>query len=63
MILCRRFTAEDLLSYRVINQVSPPDRLLAETHAIAEAYLAMPWKAAMATRREINGSVYGPQCY
>ena len=63
MILCRRFSAEELLSYRVINAVCPLDRLEVETSKVAEAYLSMPWKAAMATRREINATIFGPQYY
>lgn len=63
MILGRRFTAEELLRFRVINQVCRPDDLQAETNRIAEAYLAMPWKAAINTRRDINAAVYGPQYY
>lgn len=63
MILCRRFTAEELLQFRVINQVCAPEDLMAETHRVAEAYLSMPWRAALNTRREINAAVYGPQYY
>ncbi len=63
MILCRRFTAEELLSYRVINQVCPLEQLADETRTIAESYLQMPWKAAIATRREINATIYGPQYF
>lgn len=63
MILCRRFTAEELLGFRVINQVCPAEDLEAETKRIAEAYLAMPWRAAINTRRDINAAVYGPQHY
>lgn len=63
MILCRRFSAEELLQFRVINQVCAPDDLLTEAHRVAEAYLSMPWKAALNTRRDINAAVYGPQYY
>ncbi|MEL7156721.1 MAG: enoyl-CoA hydratase/isomerase family protein [Actinomycetota bacterium] len=63
MILCRRFTAEELLQFRVINQVCAPDQLLAEASAVAERYLAMPWRAAINTRREINATIFGPQYY
>lgn len=63
MILCRRFTAEELYQYRVINQVCRPDELEAETRRIANAYLAMPWTAAISTRRDINATIYGPQYY
>ncbi|MCP3989286.1 MAG: enoyl-CoA hydratase/isomerase family protein [Actinomycetia bacterium] len=63
MILCRRFSAEELLQYRVINQVCAPGELEAETNRVASAYLAMPWRAAINTRRDINAAVYGPQYY
>ena len=63
MILCRKFSAEELLQFRVINQVCPPDQLEKETQRVAEAYLSMPWKAAIHTRRDINAAVYGPQYY
>jgi enoyl-CoA hydratase len=63
IILCRRFTAEELLAYRVINQVCEPDELLSEARRIADAYLAMPWKAAISSRRDINAAIYGPQYY
>lgn len=63
MILCRRFSAEELLQYRVINQVCPADRLAVETRRVAEAYLSMPWRAAIHTRRDINAAIYGPQYY
>ena len=63
MILGRRFSAEELLVLRVINQVCGPDELQAATRRIAQAYLAMPWKAAINTRRNINAAVYGPQYY
>ena len=63
MILCRRFSAEELHACRVINQVCPADDLMAEARGVADAYLAMPWKAAIATRREINAAIYGPQYY
>jgi enoyl-CoA hydratase/carnithine racemase len=63
MILCRRFGAEELLRYRVINQVCAPHELEAETRRVVEAYLTMPWRASLNTRRDINAAVYGPQYY
>ena len=63
MILCRRFTAEELLQYRVINQVCAAEQLTAETRRAAEAYLAMPWSAVLSTRRDINAATFGPQLY
>ena len=63
MILGRRFSAEELAQLRVINQVCPADQLEAETKRIVDAYLTAPWQAALATRRDINATVYGPQYY
>ncbi|MEM8922493.1 MAG: enoyl-CoA hydratase/isomerase family protein [Actinomycetota bacterium] len=63
MILGRRFSAEELAALRVINQVCETDELLPLARQIADRYLSIPWKAAMATRREINAAVYGPQLY
>ena len=63
MILCRRFSAEELLGFRVINQVVGADDLLSEARRVADAYLAMPWKAAIGTRRDIHAAIYGPQHY
>lgn len=63
MILCRRFSATELYERGVINQVCQPEELLNEARRIADAYLAMPWSAAMSTRRDINATIYGPQLY
>lgn len=63
MILCRRFSATELYQRGVINQVCQPEELLVEARRIADAYLAMPWSAAMSTRRDINATIYGPQLY
>jgi len=63
MVLCRRFSAEELARYRVINQVCASEELEHETRRVADAYLAMPWKAAISTRRDINATIYGPQYY
>ncbi len=63
MLLGRRFGARELATLRAVNQVCDPEDLAAEARAAAERYLALPWRAAMATRREINGTVYGPQYY
>lgn len=63
MILCRRFSAAELFSFRVINQVCAADELMTEARRVADAYLAAPWGAAMGTRRDINSAIFGPQYY
>lgn len=63
LILGRRLTAEELLAHGVLNQVCPADELIAAAHAAADRYLALPWRAVLATRRDINALTYGPQYY
>lgn len=63
MILCRRFSANELFDLHVINQVCAPNDLAAETQRIAQAYLKMPWRAAISTRRDIQAVTYGPQYF
>ncbi len=63
MILGRRFSANELRDLRVINQVCESAELMNQSRRVADAYLAAPWRAAIATRREINATVYGPQHY
>lgn len=63
MLLGRRFTGEELAAYRVINAVVPAGDLVAETQRVTEAYLDLPWRAVLSTRRDINAAIYGPQHY
>lgn len=63
MILGRKFTAEELLSFRVINQVCEPEELMNEARRVADAYLDVPWSAAIGTRRDINSAIFGAQYY
>lgn len=59
MILCRRFSAEELARHGVINRVVPGDELMTEARAMAEAFAAMPKRAAVLTKRGINAVMYG----
>ncbi len=63
LVLGRRFTATELQAFRLVNAVCSLDQLADATASLAQRYLAMPWKAAMATRRDINATIYGPQYY
>jgi 2-(1,2-epoxy-1,2-dihydrophenyl)acetyl-CoA isomerase len=63
MLLGRRFSASELEQFRVINAVCEQAALADAVTAVAERYLALPWKAALATRRDINAAVFGPQYY
>ena len=59
MILCRHFTAEELVDLRVINRVVPADELQAAARDAAELYASKPTKAAIGTKRDINAVLYG----
>lgn len=63
LILGRRFSAQELRDVRVVNQVCTAGDLMQEANRVAQAYLAMPWRAVINTRREINATIYGPQYY
>ena len=58
-ILCRKFSAAELRDLRVINQIVAPDELMPRARAIAEEYASKSPKAAVPTKRDINGVIYG----
>jgi enoyl-CoA hydratase/carnithine racemase len=61
MILCRRFSATELHRYGLINELCAADQLMGRARQVADAYLALPWRAVISTRREINATIFGPQ--
>jgi enoyl-CoA hydratase/carnithine racemase len=63
VILCRRFTAEELLALGVINRVVEPAHLMDEAKMIADRFAAQPTKAAINTKRDVNAVIYGPRHY
>ena len=63
MILGRRFSAEELLDLRVVDQVCDPPDLSRETQRVAEAYLKRSWRAVISTRRDVHAAIFGPQHY
>ena len=63
VILCRRFTAEELLALGVINRVVEPAHLMDEAKMIADRFAAQPTKAAVNTKRDVNAVIYGPRHY
>lgn len=58
-ILCRHFSAEELRELRVINEVVPADDLMTRARAVAAEYASKSPKAAIGTKRDINGVLYG----
>jgi enoyl-CoA hydratase len=63
VILCRRFSAAELLALGVINRVVEPELLMDEARAIAARFAGQPAKAAINTKRDVNAVVYGPRHY
>jgi enoyl-CoA hydratase len=63
VILCRRFSADELCALGVVNRVVEPDRLMEEARAVAARFAAQPAKAAVNTKRDVNAVVYGPRHY
>lgn len=62
-ILCRHFSAEELLNLRVINEIVSGDELASRAREIAELYASKNTKAAVGTKRDINSVLYGPRLY
>ena len=61
MILGRRFSGEELARLHLVNQACEPAELEAQARKTAEAYLALPWRAVVSTRRDIQANLFGPQ--
>lgn len=62
-ILCRHFSAEELLNLRVINEIVSADELQTRAREVAELYASKSPKAAVATKRDINSVIYGQRHY
>jgi enoyl-CoA hydratase/carnithine racemase len=63
VILCRRFSAEELCALGVVNRVVEPERLMDEARDVAARFAALPAKAAVNTKRDVNAVIYGPRHY
>jgi len=59
IILCRRFTAEELLAARVINRIVPQGELMGAARDLADNVLRMPAEAVTASKRGINSVFFG----
>ncbi|HLW71695.1 MAG TPA: enoyl-CoA hydratase/isomerase family protein [Candidatus Binataceae bacterium] len=63
MILCRRYTASELLTMGLVNEVTPAAELMNATRRLAERLLALPEKAVYRTKHAIDGVFVGPRLY
>jgi enoyl-CoA hydratase/carnithine racemase len=63
MIMCRRYTAQELFKLGMINKVVTSAELMPAAHELAERLLKLPSKAASATKHVIDGVFAGPRLY
>lgn len=63
MIVCRHYTARELLDMGLANRVVAPSELLPATREFAQTLLKLPRKAARATKHVIDGVFVGPRLY
>lgn len=63
MILCRHYSAAELLAMGLANEVVPPAELMAATRRLADRLLALPPKASTRTKHSIDGVFIGPRLY
>lgn len=62
-LLCRHYTAGELLAMRVINQVVKPEDLMAEARKLATRLAAKRASALIPSKRDINAMFYGERFY
>jgi enoyl-CoA hydratase/carnithine racemase len=63
MIVCRHYTARELLDMGLANRVVAPSELMPAACQFAETLLKLPRKAARATKHVIDGVFVGPRLY
>jgi enoyl-CoA hydratase/carnithine racemase len=63
MVLCRRYSARELLAIGMVNRVVAGDRLIAAAHELADAVVKMPERAVRATKHFVDGIFIGPRLY
>ncbi|MBV8452585.1 MAG: enoyl-CoA hydratase/isomerase family protein [Deltaproteobacteria bacterium] len=63
MIMCRRYTAQELSELGMLNKVVKHAELMPAAQEFAERLLKMPSKAATATKHIIDGVFAGPRLY
>jgi enoyl-CoA hydratase/carnithine racemase len=63
MILCRHYTARELLEMGMVNKVVTSTELMAAANEFAQVLLKLPRGAAAATKHVIDGVFAGPRLY
>ncbi|HEX3408686.1 MAG TPA: enoyl-CoA hydratase/isomerase family protein [Candidatus Binataceae bacterium] len=63
MIRCRHFKARELYELGMVNRVVPSAGLMPAARELADELMALPQKAATATKHFIDGIFVGPRLY
>jgi enoyl-CoA hydratase/carnithine racemase len=62
-ILCRHFSAAELLAMRVLNRVVKPEELMAAARELAATLAKKPPRAVAPSKRDINALFFGTRQY
>ena len=62
-ILCRHYTARELMELGMVNRVVEPEQLMNEARELADTLISKPRKAATATKHFIDGVFLTPRLY
>ena len=63
MVRCRHFKARELYELGMVNRVVPSAELMPAARELADELMALPQKAATATKHFIDGIFVGPRLY
>jgi enoyl-CoA hydratase/carnithine racemase len=63
MIICRHYRAAELFTMGLVNEVVAPHDLMPAARNLADKLIALPRKAATATKHVIDGVFVGPRLY
>jgi enoyl-CoA hydratase/carnithine racemase len=63
MVLCRHYSAAELLAIGMVNRVVSADQLMPAARELAARLLKMPERAARATKHFVDGVFIGPRLY
>jgi enoyl-CoA hydratase len=63
ILLCRRYTAPELLALGVINRIEKPDKLMPAAQELAHTMIAKSAGAIANSKRDINAVFFGPRLF
>jgi enoyl-CoA hydratase len=63
ILLCRRYTARELLALGVINRIEKPDELMPAALELAHTMIAKSAGAIANSKRDINAVFFGPRLF